>query len=255
MFNVPAQKNAKLGRIVERINADAELQQLWKSANVMMIDRMGYNDHGPMHAKLVSNLALKMLRMLVDAGIEPGIVKDHKLGGDDAEVVVVLASALHDVGNAVHREQHEFLSIPMAVPILGRLLADYPPQERTILTTEILHAMACHHEGTKPWTLEAGIVRIADALDMEKGRARIPFREGKVDIHSVSALAIDSVELHDGGKKPIRVVISMNNSAGIFQIDSLLKGRIRDSGLEGYVQVSAEINAEKEKRIIERFEL
>lgn len=255
MFNVPAQKNAKLERIVERINADAELQQLWKSANVMMIDRMGYNDHGPMHAKLVSNIALKMLRMLVSAGIEPSIVKNYKLGTDDAEVVVVLASALHDVGNAIHREQHEFLSVPIALPILNRLLEDYTPGEKTIMAMETLHAMVCHHEGTRPWTLEAGIVRIADALDMEKGRARIPFREGKVDIHSVSALAIDSVELHDGGKKPIKVVISMNNSAGIFQIDSLLKGRIRDSGLEDYVQVSADINAEKEKKIIERFEL
>ena len=255
MFNVPSQKNAKLERIVERINADAGLQQLWKSANVMMIDRMAYNDHGPMHAKLVSNIALKMLRMLVAAGIEPSAVRNYHLSNEDAEVIVVLASALHDLGNAIHREEHEFLSVPVAVPVLDRLLEGYPPEEKSIFITETLHAMVCHHEGTKPWTLEAGIVRIADALDMEKGRARIPFREGKVDIHSVSALAIDSVELRDGGKKPIRVVISMNNSAGIFQIDNLLKERIRNSGLEDYVQVSAEISTEKEKRIIERFEL
>lgn len=255
MFNVPSQRNERLGKIVEGINRDAELQQLWKSANVMMIDRMGYNDHGPMHAKLVANIALKMLRMLLEAGVRPSVAKNYGLADEDAEVVVVLASALHDIGNAVHRESHEFLAVPIAVPVLERLLADYPQEQKTIIMMETLHAMLCHHEGAKPRTLEAGIVRIADALDMEKGRARIPFSAGKVDIHSISALAIDSVELREGGKKPIRIVISMNNSAGIFQIDSLLKGRIRDSGLEEYLQVSAEIRGEREKKIIEKFEL
>ena len=46
-----------------------------------------------------------------------------------------------------------------------------------------------------PLTLEAGIVRVADALDMAKGRSRIPFERGRVSIHSLSAAAIESVPL------------------------------------------------------------
>jgi len=92
-----------------------------------------------------------------------------------------------------------------------------------------LHAMATHRTDLQPLTLEAGVVRVADALDMEKGRARIPFRSGSVNIHSVSALAIDKVRITKGEERPIKVEIWMNNSAGIFQIDELLKEKIERS--------------------------
>ena len=58
------------------------------------------------------------------------------------------------------------------------------------MTSEVLHAVLTHHEPSYPQTLEAGIVKVADALDMEKGRARIPYQEGRLNIHSISALAI-----------------------------------------------------------------
>ena len=96
---------------------------------------------------------------------------------------------------------------------------------------------------------------IADALDMESGRARIPFEAGKVDIHAVSALSIEKVEIIEGKEKPITIKITMSNSAGIFQIDELLKPRIETSGLKEYTHVVAEITGEKERRIIERFEI
>ncbi len=109
-------------------------------------------------------------------------------------------------------------------------------------------------------TKEAGIVGIADALDMEAGRARIPFQAGKIDIHAVSALSIEKVEVEcaenaENGEKPINIKIKMSNSAGVFQIDELLKPRIVNSGLEQFFHVIAEITGEKENRIIEKFEI
>ena len=98
-------------------------------------------------------------------------------------------------------------------------------------------------------------MRVADALDMEKGRARIPFKAGKVDIHSVSALSIEKVDIQEGEEKPVTVRIRMSNSAGIFQIDELLKPRIENSGLQNYIHVVAEITSEKERKIIEKFEI
>jgi metal-dependent HD superfamily phosphatase/phosphodiesterase len=45
------------------------------------------------------------------------------------------------------------------------------------------------------------------------------------------------------------VEIEMNNSAGVFQVDELLARKLRGSGLEGHIEVVAEIQAEHEKRL------
>ena len=119
----------------------------------------------------------------------------------------------------------------------------------------MLHSIVAHERPSLPLTVEAGIVGIADALDMEAGRARIPFESGKIDIHAVSALSIEKVEIVEGGKKPITINIKMSNSAGVFQIDELLKPRIEISGLQQYFHVVAEITGEKERRIIDKFEI
>jgi len=119
----------------------------------------------------------------------------------------------------------------------------------------VLHAIVSHERHRKPLTVEAGIVCVADALDMEKGRARIPFEAGKVDIHSVSALSIEKVEITEGVEKPITIKITMSNPAGVFQIDQLLKPRIENSGLKIFIHVVAEITGEKEKKIIEKLEI
>jgi metal-dependent HD superfamily phosphatase/phosphodiesterase len=43
----------------------------------------------------------------------------------------------------------------------------------------------------------------------------------------------------------------MSNSAGIFQIDELLKRKLRHSSIAPYVEVVARIEGETEKRLIE----
>ena len=256
-LHIPVKANRKLEMVLAKINADEELFTLLQCANVVAIDRLGYNDHGPTHVKIVANIALKMLRMLVEAGQIPGIVKDHKLHNDDAEVVVVLASVLHDIGHIVHREEHEKYSIPLAFRFMDRLLDGvYPVRERTIIAADVLHAIICHDTLMKPLTLEAGIIRVADGLDMEKGRARIPFNAGEINIHSVSAMAIDkiTIEAGDDKSKPIKVLIDMSNSAGIFQVDELLGEKLKDSGIENLVKVIVQVRPEGETRIIDKFE-
>jgi len=248
-FNIPCRNNKKLATVVKAIEANKELQTYWKCANVNAIDRLGYSDHGSVHVKIVANIALKILRMLIEAGVKPSIVTNHKLTNEDAEVVVVLASILHDVGMIVHREGHDEFGLFIAFYLLHDLLKSYSIEERSIIISEVLHAMVLHDSRIKPLTIEAGVVRVADALDMEKGRARIPFTLGKKDIHAVSALAIDEVIIKKGKKKPILIKIVMNNSAGIFQIDNLLKPRIEDSGLQKYITVVAEVKP-KERKIL-----
>jgi metal-dependent HD superfamily phosphatase/phosphodiesterase len=256
VFNIPFHGNTKLKHVLKEIKADKKLQTFWRCANVMAIERMGFNDHGPTHVKIVANLSLRLLRMLADYKVQPGIVKNYGMKNEDAEVVVVLGSIFHDLGMVVTRIDHEKYSVLLALEFIERCLAPiYTQEERAIICSEVLHAIVSHEERNKPLTLEAGIVCVADALDMEYGRARIPFEAGKVDIHAVSALSIEKVEIIEGEKKPITIKITMSNSAGIFQIDELLKPRIEISGLKEYTHVVAEITGEKERKIVERFEI
>jgi metal-dependent HD superfamily phosphatase/phosphodiesterase len=256
VFNIPFRENRKLQHVIAEVKKDTKLQTLWKCSNTMAIDRMGYTDHGPTHVKIVANSALKLLRILVEKKVIPSIVKDYGMKNEDAEVVVVLASILHDLGMTVTRERHEVYGALLALEFIERCLQGiYSEEERTIILSEVLHAIVSHEEPHKPLTIEAGIVRVADALDMEKGRARIPFQAGKVDIHSVSALSIEKVYIQQGTEKPVTVNITMSNPAGIFQIDRLLKPRIENSGLLGYIHVVAQITGEKEGKILEKFEI
>lgn len=255
-IRIPSRHNPRLQRIVERINADLELHQLWKCANVNAVDRLGMSDHGEVHIRIVSNIALKMLRLLVDAGIQMSMVAKYGLTNDDSEVVVVLASCLHDVGMAVHRDDHESYSVPLAYAKLREWLPGiYPQTEAAIVASETLHAIVSHQAEARTLTIEAGIVKVADALDMCKGRSRIPFQAGALNIHAVSAAAIEEITLKAGEAKPIIVEVTMNNSAGIFQLDELLKRKLVNSSIAPYVQVLATIQGETEKRLLEVYSL
>ena len=254
-FHLPSLDNAKLRTIIEQVEKDCRLNTFWRCSNVMAIDRMGYTDHGPTHVKIVANLGLKLIRILVENDVTPSVVKDYGMKNEDAEVIVVLGSIFHDLGMVVMREEHEIFGALLAKEFIDKFLQRiYNEEERAIMSSEILHAIVTHEDPRKPLTVEAGVVRIADALDMEKGRARIPFQAGNVDIHSVSALSIEKVTVSKGDKKPIMVRIIMSNSAGVFQIDELLKPRIENSGLSQYINVIAEVTKEKESRILEKFE-
>jgi metal-dependent HD superfamily phosphatase/phosphodiesterase len=255
-IRLPVRHNPILQKAIDRVNADEELYALWTAMNVNALERLGMTDHGPVHFQIVSNIGLRMLRLLVDRGVAPSVAKDHGMGNGEAELVVVFACLLHDLGMSIQRTDHELFSLFVAQPIIDRLLDGlYPTGQRTILRSEILHAIIAHRSGGKPMTLEAGIVRVADALDMTKGRSRIGFEAGVVNIHSISAAAIEQVDIGEGVDKPLHIHVRMSNSAGIFQIDELLKEKLRGSGLEGYVEVEASIEGETEKSLLKEYKL
>lgn len=256
IISVPTRHNPMLQRVLQAVNADEDLHAIWRCQNVTAVDRLGMTDHGPVHVQIVANSALRLLRLLVRGGVVPNVVSQHNLSGEDAEVIVVLAALLHDSGMSIQRADHEQLSLLVALPkLLALLQGIYPPAAARVITSETLHAIIAHRAGGQPLTLEAGIVRVADALDMAKGRSRIPFEAGEVNIHSVSAAAIESVELSAGEQKPVRVSVTMTNAAGLFQLDELLKEKLHGSGLEPYVEISAHIQGEADKRLFQTFTL
>ena len=255
-IKVPAQRSRKLRTLLERVNADDGLKADWHVANVNAVKRLGINDHSWVHIQIVANIGLRLLRILQKRGVEPAMVSDYDMKQEDAEVVVLLGALLHCIGMAVHRDRHEDWSLFLAEPKARQLLAGlYEEPELTVVVSEVLETITSHREAGHPLTLEAGIVRVADALDIEEGRSRIPFERGRVSIHSISAAEIDEVIITEGQERPVSVEIKMNNSAGIYQVDELLTSKLHGSGLEPYVEVVAHIDTEAEKRLVPIYRL
>jgi metal-dependent HD superfamily phosphatase/phosphodiesterase len=252
---VPSRGNRRLEALLNGVNADRELLAWWHMAQVTS-ERLGMSDHSWVHVQVVLNIALRVLRLLARAGIEPAMVADHAMGRRDAEVVVAAGAMLHDVGMSIHRSDHEAYSLWLAERKLRELLVDvYEEPERTVVISEALNAIIGHRRRGEPYTLEAGVVRVADALDMAHGRSRLPVDAGRIGIHALSAAAIDEVVIEAGEERPVRVEIRMNNSAGIFQVDELLATKLRGTPLESHVEVIATVEGETEKRLLREFRL
>lgn len=253
--HAPTRGNRRLESLLEAANGDARLKAWWHMQQVFA-DRLGMSDHSWVHVQVVLNIALRLSRLLFKRGVEPAMVTDHVMRERDAEVVIAAACLFHDTGMSIHRTDHEAYSLFLAAQALPELLADaYAEPERTVVVAEALHAIIGHRRRGDPITVEAGIVRVADALDLAQGRSRIPFETRRPNIHSLSAVAIDSVEIKPGEQRAVTIEIAMNNSAGIFQVDELLATKLRGSGLERHVEVVARIDAEHERRLLPLFRI
>src|SRR4051812_25457796 len=217
--HAPTRGNRKLERFLEAVNADDRVRAWWYMAQIQS-ERLGMSDHSWVHVQVVLNISLRLLRLLVKGGIEPAMVADHGMRDRDAEVVVAGGSLLHDVGMSIHRADHEAYSLFMVEDRLQSLLADcYQEPERTVVGQEILHAIIGHRRRGEPYTLEAGVVRVADALDMAEGRSRLPVEDGRYGIHALSAAAIDEVRIEAGGGGAGRLEVELKHAPGDFQVD------------------------------------
>jgi metal-dependent HD superfamily phosphatase/phosphodiesterase len=252
----PTRGNRKLERLLEAVNADEQVKAWWLVSSVNATRRLGMSDHSWVHIQIVLNIGLRLARLLFRRGVRPSVEVDYGLSDRDAEVVIAAGCLFHCVGMSIHREDHERFSLFLTADRLGDLLSTaYEEPERTIITSEAMHAIIGHRRMGAPFTVEAGIVRVADALDMARGRSRIPFEAGLRNIHSLSAYAIQDVKISPGRDRAVRVEITMSNSAGIFQVDELLATKLRGSGLEEHIEVIARIDAEHEERLIPVFRI
>ena len=254
-IRVPSRGNRRLEALLAAAGADGRVRGWWHMQQVFA-ERLGMSDHSWVHVQIVVNIALRLFRLLERRGVQPAMVADHGMRAHDAEVVIAAACLLHDSGMSVHRTDHEAFSLFLAADRLPLLLEGlYDEPELTVVAAEAMHAVIGHRRRGDPLTPEAGIVRVADALDMASGRSRVPFETGRPNIHSLSAAAIDQVTIEPGEERTVRIGIAMNNSAGLFQVDELLATKLRGSGLEQHLEVVASIEAEHEKRLLEVYRI
>lgn len=246
----------RLHAVLDAIDANEEIQGYIRAQNVNPVTRLGYNDHGPKHIEIVVDRALVLYDLLKRGEVEFNGATDHGLDDADEPVIIALAATLHDIGQVVHRHNHAHWSVPLASQVLDGVLPEfYSASEVVQVKGEVLHAILCHHVEEHPLTREAGVVRIADALDMARGRSRRPYEEGGRGINTVSSQAIENVQLYEGNTVPVRVDIEMINAAGVFQVDSLLKDKLRDSLLNDLVRIVAVNVSETDGQIVDRLEL
>jgi hypothetical protein len=248
----------KAANVFNLLQSDEETNSLLGLANYIAVRKLGYNDHGPIHARIVTSNGIRILRILLDSKEVPlDSITGLGMSEDDAHVIVVASCFLHDLGNAVHREEHEIFSVMYAKDILYRLLPEVYPdvRKRTAVTEQILHALYAHDVGENALTVESAIVVIADGCDITKGRGRLAYDMGKHDIHSISALSIESVDIKKGKTKLIEIHVKMSNSAGIYQVQETLGNKVAKSPLKDYIEIVADLipsKAPPEVRILDR---
>jgi len=100
---------------------------------------------------------------------------------EDSKLVVLAGAYLHEVGNAMHQDLHGRY---LAKKVLDRMLRRVYVRDdakKAMVEAEALHCLFAHDDEVEALNVEAGVVKVADSTDMAEGRAKIPYRTGKVD--------------------------------------------------------------------------
>lgn len=238
--------NTRALEMYQYLSGSPKVQSYLRTANRMAVSRLGYTDHGPVHAEVATWNALRAFDIL-DETFQPNVVAEGIGDIDDARLIVLASTYLHDIGMVVHRNEHNQAAVQLASPVLeSKLMNIYnDPAKATDILSFILHGIYAHDDDTQCLTLEAGMTKIGDGADMTKGRTTVPFQKGKVDIHSVSAMAINDVILEKGEKKPLRITVAMDNPAGVFQVQAVLEKKLSTSSLQDHVDIDILVNGDR----------
>jgi len=249
--------SAKVLEAADMIVSDDEIQAVQEYANNVSIVRLGYNDHGPVHMRTVLFNAVTMLGFLREAGIKTSFETEGIGDFNDSLIAVIYGAMLHDFGMSLGRQDHELFSIHLAYPIIDRQLSLVYKNslQKKVMTRSLALECIAGHMGNRPvYSLEAGIVQVADGCDMTKGRARIIMslsqnhRPGS--IHQYSANSIENVRLTKGQEKPIRIEVLMSSEVGLFQVEEVLLTKIASCTAKPYIELYAYVEGEEPKRYL-----
>lgn len=246
-------------RVANILVNDEEIQAVQDYANNVSIVRLGFNDHGPVHMRTVCRNALKMLKILYQAGIKTSLETEQAGSFSDSVTAVMIASFLHDFGMTIGRQDHELYSGILGFGIINRILEQVLPGKENLKRRVIIRSMAMEgiigHMGTRRiHSIEAGLILIADGCDMTKGRARIPMeistKPSVGDIHKYSANSIESVKILKGEEKPIKIEVHMSADVGFFQIEEVLLQKINSSPAKNFVELYAGVDGQEMKKYL-----
>ncbi len=246
-------------RLADTLLSNDEIKSIHDYANTVSISRLGLNDHGPVHMKIVCRNALKMLCLLHEAGVKTNLEKENVGTFADSMAAVMIAALMHDTGMTISRKEHELYSGIVSFGIITDLLKQVLPEDKDLGRRTIIRSMAMEgiigHMATHPiHSIEAGLILIADGCDMTKGRARItleiPSKPTEGDIHKYSANSIDQVRICKGREEPIMIEVHMKSEVGFFQVEEVLIPKLQSSPAKHLIELYAGVEGEEPKRYI-----
>lgn len=245
-------------RVMRALIEDPEIQAVQEYANAVAIVRLGFNDHGPVHMRTVCRNALKMLRILHQAGVQTSLEAEQTGSFADSITAVMLAGFLHDYGMSISRQDHELYSGIMTYSVINRILDECLPSPKDINRRVAIRSIAMEAI-LVIWAAaksipEAGLILIADGCDMTKGRARIPMEINTKpmagDIHKYSANSIETVHITKGEQKPIKIEVTMSSDVGFFQIEEVLIPKINASPAKNLLELYAGVIEQEPKQYL-----
>ena len=238
----------KAHTLLTRLFQDPDIHAFSCYANAVSVRRLGYNDHGPVHARVTTYSGIKLLELLQQGGIKTSLEKEHVGAYEDSQIAVILASFLHDLGMGVRREDHERHSLYFADEFIIRYLEEIYDKQNPIrhVVRALAHEAIIGHMGAKRiHSVEAGIVLVADGTDMTRGRSSVPSKINVTpmvgDIHRYSANSITRVHIGAGQNKPARITVHMEDLAGIFQVEEVLMSKVKASPIMPYLEICAQV--------------
>ncbi len=246
-------------RLVAIMFKNEEIKSIQDYANTVSISRLGLNDHGPVHMKIVCYNALKMLILLHEADVKTSLEIEHAGTFADSVSAVMMAALLHDSGMTIGRKDHELYSGIISYSVIDNVLKQLLPDNKDILRRTIIRSVAMEgiigHMGTHPiHSIEAGLILIADGCDMTKGRARItleiPSKPTEGDIHKYSAHSIQKVNISKGEERPLKIEVQMKSEVGFFQVEEVLIPKLQSSPARHLIELYAGVEGEEVKRYI-----
>jgi metal-dependent HD superfamily phosphatase/phosphodiesterase len=243
--------------LYRRLASDPLIMAWQDQANHVSIVRLGYNDHGPIHMRIVTLNSLKILGFLREGGIQPSIVFE-KLGTfEDGQAIILLSAMLHDLGMAVARQRHEWHSLVIGMRVVERYLAEFYPDDiakQVAITAMVQEGIVGHMGHEKIHSIEAGTVLVADGTDMTRGRARLAkllsTKPTIGDMHRHSADAIREVVIEKGRDRCVHINVRMDDYSGIFQVEEVLMGKLSHSPIHDFVELSVSVRDEPLRRYL-----
>lgn len=244
----------KVNELLQMLFTHEEVYLYHSYANSVSVRRLGYNDHGPVHARITTYNAFKILHLLNLNGVKTSLEEEEVGTFEDSMVGMLLGCFLHDFGMAVTRDSHEWHSIALSDEFIRLFLLRLYPDNlamRIVLRALAHEVIVGHMAHTRIHSIEAGVVLIADGTDMSRGRSRIPLnmeRDPMVgDMHRYSANAVTRVDIQAGEIKPVRIAIAMENVTGLFQLEEVLMTKVKASTIMVHLEIVAMVKGQEPK--------
>lgn len=159
----------------EDVIKDEEINTLIKTADRQLIE-LGYTEHGYRHIGIASRIAGEIL---TEFGYPTRIVELAKIAG-----------FMHDIGNAINREDHAHSGALLAYNLLTKKGMSYED------AAEVMMAIGNHDERTgSPVSPITAALIIADKSDVHRTRVRDGSEDSRFDIHDRVNYAVEDANI------------------------------------------------------------